>query len=201
MTILGIQLRVGLPAWITSQILALAVLCLTIYGFQIKSKRKSLALFALCSFFTIPMNILLENWIMVWFSIYFLFRNGIFYWLEIHGHKISKRFSYGILSTFSIAAVVMVSIVWTHWFDWLLLTGSLATGFGKWLRGTRGVHGMRIAKSYKCFLQIINSLMYTNFVSVMTQILTLSSIVIFYIRLSKNHKKPEPAIKNQLNPS
>jgi hypothetical protein len=186
--ILGMELQVSLTSWIVSQILAFAVLVLTVWAFSVKAKNKTLAISTICSLICIPMNILLGNWIMMYFSIFFVLRNGIFYILEIGGKRVSFSASLSIFIVFSLAAIIMVTLVWSHWFDWILLTGTLATGFGKWLRGKRGVHGMRITKVYKCALSIVNATMYMNFINVIKHLVIIASVAVFYLRLLKERK-------------
>jgi len=177
-----VQLHVELWQWIVSQVLAGVILVLTVWGFSIRSKRNSLALFVVCGIISVPMNILLENWIMMYFSIFFIVRNAAFWLLEVRGERVSLQTSFYIFVALTAIAVVIVALVWSHWFDWVLLSGTLATGFGKWLSGNRGVHGMRITKTYKCLLVIVNSIMFLNAVKVLVQLITLIAIGVFYVR-------------------
>ena len=136
-------------------------------------------------YFTLPAHLLLWNYAMVILVTIFALRNALYIYAEKKRDKISGQTNFYILLVCLVAPIALIAITWGHWSAWLILVGHCGTAVGAWLRGKYGVHFMRIAQIFFISMLMINSIMFSNIIQIISDTIVLLSIGWFYIKFFK----------------
>jgi hypothetical protein len=184
------ELTVPLPLWIASQVFAFIALAIIVFGFQVKRKRNTMFCLA-CACAVIAVSVaFLENWVVFAIMAVATCRNfqvALFEHLRDKGKKINKYIEMAILALFVIAYIVPIIFTWVWWLDWALLSVSLVI----LLAGTiKGIHLLRVASICYESLMIVNNVRFFNIIGIVTSSISISSILLFYVRFIWKNKTP-----------
>jgi len=186
------ELPVVLWMFIVSQIFGFIAVGLVIYRYQFKNKQKTLKIAAVGHTVKIFNYVFIMNWSLAGLKMVSVVKTLMFAKTSKGSMKLWKSLS--ILIGFSMVSVVVVFFVWWSnriWFEWVVLSGTLLTNFGKW---AKGIHIMRITSIISKIIMLVNSLFFfLNFADTVTAVFVLGSIAVFYIRWfkEKNVKKKD----------
>jgi len=176
--------------FIFSQAIGLIILGIVVYAFQTKDKSKTLWLLTGATVLGVVANILLLNWSIIIILAINIFRFPSFAILEKHEDK--KELRVVVLVFFLVvtaAAMAIVTVVADlHWFNWILMVGTLLSIYGQW---AKGVHLIRITNIVVSTLLIINAVMFMNIMGMLIETFVIISIIVFYVRFFKGKEKGE----------
>ena len=185
------EFDVPLWQWILSQCIALVNLGLVFYAFQVKQKTKTLLLFSLVLSLGVLVNILLENYVPAALLGISAIRNVVYALLE--KQKIPQSSVPSISALFVFIGLSVVSLFFTftgHWFDFIIGAGIVLVTYTSWVRG---IHRIRIGQTIMSCIWIVNSIMFQNYIQIITDIIIISSIVLFYVKYLRCKEKPTSA--------
>ena len=183
--------EIGVPMWQywLSQSMGILQIFITLIAFQTKNKSLLLGLFALANVFAIISNGLLLNFIVSGTKGVSLFKNLSFSWLQKNRERVNKDIQVGILILFCMLAYVVVLFTWDGlWFNWILFVALAFSYYGEW---AKGIHIVRIGGFVYAVAMIVNALMFANFTLIIVSLLSIGSIIVFYIKLLIEKKKKQ----------
>ena len=95
--------------------------------------------------------------------------------------------SVSLLVFFTIANVVTLYLTMAHPFDWVIIAGRIVGNYAIW---SSGIHRAKLLGGLQfSSIMLVNALMFTNVMGVIMEIVIITSILTFYIRLLKNRGK------------
>ena len=187
------ELTASLELWIISQIFGLACLIFVVIGFNIKRKSKTMLFLSFANLSLVIALSLLGNWVVVSIMSVAFVRNFAFYFIEKRneaGNPVGNKVTFTLTLLAMVAVTVLTLLLWDWWLDLLLLASTLFINLAKWMKG---IHLFRIACFIYDSLVIVNFVIFFNIIGIVTQIIILSSIILFYIRFFRNRIKTKTA--------
>ena len=189
--------------WIVSQVLTLIALAIIVYGFQSKSKGKTLVCTAICNTFLTIAFILLQNWQAVGIFAFAIARDLTYFWRE-RKHPDNHKLSVATLWFFLIGAAIIAAFT----IDWHAYTASLIIAvawqltaffliYGSW---AKGCHVIRISRTMFGVLAIVNHVWFANWAGILTEGVIIGAIMLFYIKFFMGRKNCE-CIEGECLPS
>jgi len=180
------------PMWITSQVFAFFALITMFWSFQIKNKLKMMLLLGLGTTFLAVSAALLGNWTLTFLFGLASVRNYVFCYFEWRGvvGRAVPRKIWTLMGVVFVLATLATTIVLVHiaqvrihsvWLEWLICLTLIGLIVGNVLEGD--THTMRISFVFNRIFNIINHAYFLNVISVIIACLTISSNIIFYLRL------------------
>ncbi|MCL2755749.1 MAG: YgjV family protein [Firmicutes bacterium] len=192
---LGVDVSPAL--WITSQAVTLVALAWIFYGFQSKTKGKTLVCTAICNVFLTIAFSLLQNWQAVGIFSFAVMRDLTYFWRE-RAYPNNKKLSVATLLFFLIGAAIIAAFT----IDWQAGTVNLIISlawqltaffliYGSW---AKGCHLIRISRTSFGLLAIVNHVWFANYAAILTETVIIGAIVLFYIKFL-NAKRKHSLIK------
>jgi len=183
------DLPVSLTLWIVSQVFMFFALVTIVISLQVKNKRNLLFLIGVCYVFFSLNLIFLQDWIVLITILVALCRNFVFAFFEHcaeKGKPLPKWVGQASVVFFIVALIVPTIFLWTWWFDWILIAGSIPIIIGAYFKGT---HLLRVAIMVKAALNIINFVIFVNIIGIIFESFVIGSSIVFYIRLLVSKKR------------
>jgi len=185
------ELPVPLAQYIVSQAIGVFLLVSIIIAFQAKNPKKTLFVLFIANILGFTAALLLLNYAVAALAAVTAVKNLVFFFMV--GKKISFAKSFSILMLINFANVLAVSLVWIFltpiaWvmvFDALLLVTQIFTNYASWKAHP---HLIRIGATFYGVFILGNSVLFFNLFGIIVAIFQLSSITVFYIRLSMKKK-------------
>ena len=196
--------RVPLATWIWSQVFAFISLIFSVWSWQVKNKVRMMFLIGMFSAFLVMSAFLLINYTLALLFGLAAIRNFVFCYLDWRvekGKYVAKWLPYffaiffasaTIISTIVLVYIIQVDTVGA-WLEWLICITLLGLIMGNILKGT---NLMRISFIANRTFNIINHYAFNNLIAVIIALLSISSIIIFYIRLLVEHMVKRKKEKN-----
>ena len=203
LNILGMDVKVPLPLWITSQIFAFFALIFSFWAWQVKEKTKVLLLVGIFSMLLAASASLLENYTLgVLFGLAGI-RNFVFFYLDkrVSRGVIVPRWVYlffaGVFITATVASTVVLVYVFQvptrgAWLEWLICITLIGLIVGNIQKGT---DLMRVSFIANRVFNIINHVFFANVIAVIIAISAIASNIIYYIRMFFAWEKERKQIK------
>ena len=185
------DLHVELWQWIVSQVLGVFIVLCLIIGFQTKAKQRLLLTFAIANVIGFFSMLLLENYGLAAMSVVNVGKNVAFMWTnkrESAGRPINKVLSYVLLVFFWVAGIVSVSIWWVVWTDWPGLGFQIITTWASWHGARWTTHVMKLSSLGFQVVFIINAFMFFNWIGIVSGLIVLGSILLYYIKFFAQKK-------------
>ncbi|MCL2570286.1 MAG: YgjV family protein [Firmicutes bacterium] len=180
------EFDVPLWQWILSQVIAVINLGLVFFAFQVKNKTRTLLIFAFVLFLGVWMNVLLENYVPAGMLGVSALRNVAYAWLE-RRREVWKKASVVILFAFILLSAGSLYFTFTgHWFDFVIGGGIILVTYTSW---ARGIHRIRFGQIIMSCIWIVNSVMFQNYIQIITDIIIIGSIILFYVRYLRAKEK------------
>ncbi|MCL2556448.1 MAG: YgjV family protein [Firmicutes bacterium] len=200
--------------WIVSQVLLAILIVGIIIGWQQKDKVKLMTWQVGFNFLSAAANIFLLNWIAVAIGIAGGLRQLAFIYVELkkrsrllteqsqtqlniqddsketlkkNAAAKKKEFYFGlsVFLIFSIINIVTIYFTMQNYYGFVIMAARIAVNFAMWKGST---HAIKIVAALIWpAVMIINQLMFFSFVGMLKEIITITTIIIFYIRFF--HKK------------
>ena len=194
--------------WIVSQTLMLALIVGIIFGWQQKDKIKLMSWQVGFNFLSAIANIFLFNWIAVAIGTVGGIRQLAFIYVEIRRRRRikfeseqtaneelsqeqidqknkkakQKEFCFGLFVFLLFTAINIVTIYFTmqNHYGFVIMAARIAVNFVMW-KGN--VHAIKIVAALVwSSVMIVNQLMFFSFIGMAKEIITIGSVVVFYIR-------------------
>lgn len=169
--------------YIASQIFAVVALICVFISFQWKKKSTLLVWSALTNVCLAISYLLLLDWIGFALLTVATVRCICFFFLRKEESKVPQWISICCLFLFLIAHCISTALLWSEWYDFVLLAGIIFLTFGLW---TKGGNLVRIATLTYASLMIVHNIAVHNWMALMVDIVTIISIFIYYIRNWRN---------------
>jgi len=200
--------------WIVSQALLAALIVGIIVGWQQKDKVKLMTWQVGFNFLSAIANIFLLNWIAVAIGAVGGVRQLAFIYVELRRRKRmaleagqeanevhtqeqvdaankkakQKEFLFGLSVFLFFTAVNIVTIYFTmqNYYGFVIMAARIAVNFVMW-KGN--VHAIKIVAALVwSSIMIVNQLMFFSFIGMAKEVITIGSVVVFYIRFFHNKK-------------
>jgi len=186
--------------WIVSQILLGVLIVCIIIGWQQKDKVKLMKWQVGFNFLAAAANAFLFNWIVVAIGLVGGIRQIAFIMLEIKRrnrvvcektiiqsekeiHKKRQReFSIGfsIFLFFTVVNIVTIYFTMQNYYGFVIMAGRIAINFVMW-KGTS--HAIKIMGAFIWpVIMIVNQLMFFSFIGMAKEVITIGTVIVFYIR-------------------
>ena len=206
-----INYRIYETTWRISQFFAFLSLIVMFWSFQIKDKLKMMLLLGLGTTFLAVSASFLGNWTLTVLFALASVRNYVFCYFEwrgLKGRAVSKWWWYffaGVFITATVAStVILVHIIQVDtagtWVEWMICITLIGLIIGNVISGT---DLMRISFVANRTFNILNHWYFANVIAVIIACLTISSNIIYYIRVfvawNKKRNKGSPAAEQVLD--
>ena len=189
--------------WIISQVVTLIALAFIVYGFQARTKGRTLICTAICNVFLTIAFSLLQNWQAVGIFGFAIFRDLTFFWRE-RKHPDNNKLSIATLWFFLIGAAI-IAIFTIDWYvdtvgliirvSWQLTAFFLI--YGSW---AKGCHVIRVSRMMFGAFAIINHVWFANWAAILTEGVIIGAIIYFYVKFFLK-KKDCACIEGECLPS
>ena len=180
----------GTWQWWVSQALGLVALVIVVAAFQMKGNVKLLIMLAISNVVGAGMQAFLGNWGMAAIAGLVVIRLFAYTWLNKRRERdlAPEWLDLSILFLFLWLNVLATIATAEWWFDWIFLSAVTVATWGGWSRNT---HMVRITSVPVTIMILAAAFMFTNYMSIVTEVLVLGSIAIFYWRHFKAIKNPD----------
>ena len=174
--------------WWVSQVFGLIALVLVVVAFQMKGNIRLLVMLAIASLASVFMQAFLGNFIMAAMAGLVVVRLFVYAWLNKRrdAGNMTERLDVSILMIFLLLNVIATIVTAEWWFDWIFLSVATVATWGGWSRNT---HMVRITSVPVGIMVLAAAFMFTNYMSIVTEVLVLGSIAVFYWRFFRDKKK------------
>ena len=184
--------------WIPSQIFAFFALIAMIYAMQTKSKAKTLiAVMIFNALMLISTALLwwqpLFNWVLVGIYGVAIARDLVFLWRE-KKYPNNNKLSITTLIIFLSISVTVAGFTMNFSQDAWLLTLAIVIQcvalfiiYGAW---AKGVHLIRISRIVGASIILIQHILFQNFTAIVVEVVSISAVILFYIRFFTQKKQP-----------
>jgi len=167
--------------FITSQVFGVLALIAFFITFQAKKKVSLIIWNGIALFLIAVMFAFLLNWVVVAIVLISVIRNIVLFWYEKKGDAIPKWINFCTMFLFMIATAVAGGLTWYFWYDWILVTASVATIPAIWYNR---LHLFRIALLVYAITLLIHNIITTNWMGIAIEVSSITSNIVFYTRLS-----------------
>ena len=201
-----VDYRIHETTWWISQVFAFMSLIVMFWSFQIKDKLKMMLLLGLGTTFLAISAAFLGNWTLTVLFALASIRNYVFCyfeWRALVERPVARWLWYFFAGVF-IVATVASTVLLVHvirvdtagtWVEWLICMTLIGLIVGNVISGT---DLMRISFVANRSFNIINHWYFANVIAVIIACLTISSNIIFYIRMFFAWKKERKAMKTRV---
>ena len=183
--------RVPLSTWFVSQGFAFISMIFSIWSWQIKDKVKMMFLLGMFTSFFVMSAFLLQNYTLAVLFGLAAIRNFVFCYLDwrtAKGKHVAGWLRYMFAGIFAVttigSTVLLVHIIQVDivsvWLEWLIGVTLLGLVAGNIMKGT---HLMRVSFVFNRTFNIVNHLYFNNVIAAIIALLSIGSILVFYIRL------------------
>jgi len=165
--------------FVLSQVFAGLALIAMLVAFQCKSPNRTLFIIAIFNTLIALSNALLYNWVVVGIFALAVLRDLVFLWQRKY-YPNDRGIELTTLGVFLVLSIVV--FYFTHsgwWYSWLLQAAALFVILGSWWRG---IHLIRISRVVISVVAIYNHVYFLNYTNIAVEVVSLITIVIFYIR-------------------
>ena len=201
-----VNYRIYETTWWISQVFAFMSLIVMFWSFQIKDKLKMMLLLGLGTTFLAISASFLGNWTLTVLFALASIRNYVFCyfeWRELKGRGVARWVWYFFAGVF-ITATVASTIILVHiirvdtagtWVEWLICMTLIGLIVGNVISGT---DLMRLSFVANRSFNIINHWYFANVIAVIIACLTISSNIIYYVRMFFSWRHEKKALKTRV---
>ena len=167
-----------LEIYIISQVIGVFTVFVFTFGMFQKVKTGALKYLAIAMALTAVNRFLLADFLGMALAVIATTRNVVFYVLARRG-GVPARLSLGTLVFFMVADIVVVSILWWTWFNWIVLSSVLFISYCNW---SKSMHLTRLGSAVYSVAFIIHNAMFFNISNIIINIIVIVAIGAFYIK-------------------